>query len=270
VEKDEPMQIHLLNCGTLCPWISHRLLYGKGSHKTWGQIPCQCLLLELKDRLVLVDTGLGCRDISSPWLRLGALTHLALRPKLDLQETAYHQIQRLGYKVEDVRDVIVTHLDPDHAGGLRDFPWAKVHVHESEFKVAVDQFPTFARYKTQQWAHGCDWIRYSDFGESWEGFRSVKAPIGLKDQILFVPLEGHSPGSMGVAVRTKQNWLFHVGDAIFQRDELDDKPSLSALKLFARQNAFSNSDRAENVQRLRQLHKRGEVRILCSHDESSL
>ncbi len=37
-------------------------------------------------------------------------------------------MKRLGYSINDVRHIILTHLDLDHAGGLHDFPNAAVHV----------------------------------------------------------------------------------------------------------------------------------------------
>ncbi len=261
------MKLHILNCGTLCPAMPQRLLYGRGSLTQAGRIPCHCFLLELKDRLVLIDTGLGCRDIASPYLRLGALTHWALRPALKIEETALHQVQRLGYKPEDVRDIVVTHLDPDHAGGLRDFPHARVHVHEQEFKVAVGQSPSLIRYKSQQWAHACSWVRYDQWGEDWKGFRCVKGLRGIKEELFLVPLEGHSPGSMGLAFLWQGQWVFHVGDAIFQREELTDRCPQSFMQAFAWQNAFADKQRIANRQRLQQLHQEGHVHIICSHDQ---
>ncbi|WP_223281445.1 MBL fold metallo-hydrolase [Streptomyces antnestii] len=44
------------------------------------------------------------------------------RPVLDTGETAVRQVAALGYDIEDVRHIVLTHLDLDHAGGLRDFP----------------------------------------------------------------------------------------------------------------------------------------------------
>lgn len=42
------------------------------------------------------------------------------------------QIDGRSYRIEDVRHIVLTHLDLDHAGGLPDFPHAKVHVHATE------------------------------------------------------------------------------------------------------------------------------------------
>jgi len=68
---------------------------------------------------VLVDTGLGLLDVAVPLRRLGPGFLAAMHPRLDANETAARQVERLGFSREDVRDVLLTHLDPDHAG---DFP----------------------------------------------------------------------------------------------------------------------------------------------------
>lgn len=41
------------------------------------------------------------------------------------------QIRRLGYAASDVCHIVLTELDFDHAGGLEDFPDARVHVFDS-------------------------------------------------------------------------------------------------------------------------------------------
>ena len=46
------------------------------------------------------------------------------------------QIQRLGFDPRDVRDIVLTHLDFDHAGGLCDFPEARVHLLGAELAGA--------------------------------------------------------------------------------------------------------------------------------------
>jgi glyoxylase-like metal-dependent hydrolase (beta-lactamase superfamily II) len=53
---------------------------------------------------------------------------------LDIAETALHQVERLRFS--GVRHVVLTHLDLDHAGGLRGFPDAQVHVLRTELEAA--------------------------------------------------------------------------------------------------------------------------------------
>ena len=53
-----------------------------------------------------------------------------------MQETAKSQIQAMGYSPRDVRHIVLTHLDFDHAGRIEDFPHARVHVMERELESA--------------------------------------------------------------------------------------------------------------------------------------
>ena len=76
-------------------------------------------------------SGLGAEDMADPAGRLGKwFKHLA-NPVGDPEETAVRQISRLGHRAEDVRHVVMTHLDLDHTGALSDFPHATVHVMEA-------------------------------------------------------------------------------------------------------------------------------------------
>ena len=47
-------------------------------------------------------------------------------------DTAVRRLEQLGSSTDDVRQILMTHCDPDHAGGLADFPNAKVHMAEEE------------------------------------------------------------------------------------------------------------------------------------------
>ena len=93
-----------------------------------GRLVCHCLLIETDRGLVLIDTGLGLKDTRQPYPRLSRFYVNLLNIQLDPEETAFRQIQRLGFRPEDVRHIVLTHLDFDHAGGLEDFPLATVHV----------------------------------------------------------------------------------------------------------------------------------------------
>ena len=61
-----------------------------------------------------------------------------LRPPI-LLGTWARQVEALGYSARDVRHIVVTHLDPDHAGGLSDFPDAEVHIFRAEHKAAMER-----------------------------------------------------------------------------------------------------------------------------------
>src|ERR1700737_4384860 len=186
------MRIHHLNTGTMCP-IGRRLVNGTGSLFERARMVCHCLLIETSDGLALVDTGIGLDDIAAPQ-RLGRRWVRQTAPRLDPAETAIQQIKAWGYSPGDVRHLLLTHLDRDHAGGMADFPNAKVHVHRREHQMAVLGQPAApqGRYITEQWKHGPDWKFYGDGGEDWFGFKGVRALGDREPDILMIPLMGWS------------------------------------------------------------------------------
>ncbi|MGY4427093.1 glyoxylase-like metal-dependent hydrolase (beta-lactamase superfamily II) [Bradyrhizobium sp. JR6.1] len=222
------MRIHHLNTGTMCP-IGKRLVNGSGSIFQRARMVCHCLLVESNDGLVLVDTGIGLDDIGDP-PRLGRKWVRQTTPRLDPAETAVRQVKALGFSPDDVRHLLLTHLDRDHAGGVPDFSKAKVHVHRKEYDMAVTHqvAPPEGRYITAQWKHGPDWAFYGAGGEDWFGFQGVRALGDREPDILMVPLPGHTLGHCGIAVRDKDRWLLHAGDAYFHHAQLDARPRIPA------------------------------------------
>ncbi|MFD0637978.1 MBL fold metallo-hydrolase [Catenulispora yoronensis] len=127
---------------------------------------CHCLLLETdSDGLILIDTGLGTPDVTTPERTLSPEFLGRAQPVFDLAETALHQIRRLGHEASDVRHIVLTHLDLDHAGGLPDFPDARVHLMDAEHRTALASTGRHPedriRYRPAQWAHHPNWVTYT-------------------------------------------------------------------------------------------------------------
>lgn len=253
--------IHHLNCATLRPIGSF------GGRVAPPRIVAHCLLVERPDGLTLVDTGFGRDDIAAP-RRLGRPFVAALRPALIEAETAAAQVVALGQRIGDVTDIVLTHLDLDHAGGLPDFPHARIHVYGAELDAALNPaLRERARYVPGQWAHGPQWVRHEVAGDDWLGFEAVTA---LTDDVLLVPLHGHTRGHCGVAVRRQDGgWLLHAGDAYFDAGEKETPPHATpGLRLFQRLMAVDDGQRVANQARLRELHaaRSAEVTIFSAHD----
>ena len=268
------MKIYHLNCGTCCP-AGGRLFDGV-SDGPFGRIVCHYLLLETDDGLVLVDTGFGTRDVDHPHRRLSEFFIRLNNIQLRQEETAVAQVRRLGFDPVDVRHILVSHLDFDHAGGLEDFPHAAVHLLAREKEVADQQaggaFVGTRRYRPDQWDGVEDWRLYAaGEGEKWFGFDAVRNLDGLPDDILLVPLAGHTWGHSGIAVRDDGNgWLLHAADAYFFHGEigLPEYHCPPLLRGYQRMMEVDRAARLHNQRRLRDLsaRHRDEVRIICSHD----
>ena len=193
-------KIHHLNCASMCPYNA-KLLAGEGGWTEHAHLVAHVLLIESNDGLVLVDTGLGTADAADPD-RLGPFFKYLVRPEHNLEETAIERVRALGFDPADVRHILVTHLDGDHAGGLGDFPAAKVHVFKTEQQAALDPgMREKLRYIHAQWAHGPKWVTYETDGDDWYGFESVRAIEGLDVEIAIVPLVGHTRGHSAIAVK---------------------------------------------------------------------
>jgi glyoxylase-like metal-dependent hydrolase (beta-lactamase superfamily II) len=257
--------VHHIDCATLCP-LSARLVNGTGGLFTRGRMVCHCLLVETRDGLVLVDTGLGTEDLVDPKGRLGAEFSFVVGPPRDPAGTALGQIRALGFDPKDVRHIVPTHLDPDHAGGLPDFPWASVHVHADEHAAAMTR-PTRhdrQRYRSAHFRHGPRWAIHALEGDRWLGLVGIRV---LADDVLLIPLAGHSRGHCGVAVRNGDGWLLHAGDAYFHHREMDEPPRCTpGLALFQRFVAVDDQQRRNTQQQLRAFKRaHPEVRVVSAH-----
>lgn len=224
---------------------------------------CHCLLLETPTGLALVDTGIGLLDVRDPAGRVGPEAIAAAGFLFREEDTAARQIERLGLRTADVRDILLTHADPDHAGGLADFPHARVHVASEELDALRSGN---SRYRAAQFAHGPRWEPRPPSAERWFGLESRRADLGPGVDVLLIPLFGHTLGHCGVAIRSGDRWVLHVGDAYYLRVELatDDHPvsALAALR------ADDDARRRTSLSELRRLARdyAAEIDLFGYHD----
>lgn len=272
------MRVHHLNCATDCP-LGGAIFDGRSAGPL-GLIVGHCLLIETDAHgLVLVDTGYGLKDVHHPHeppARIPRFFRGLLNIRLREEETAVRQIEALGFRREDVRHIVLTHLDFDHAGGIEDFPNAAVHLMADEYAAASGPKHGFIpneRYRPRQWDAVTDWRTYkvSRGGEGWFGFDSVRDLDGLPPEILLVPLPGHTWGHAGVAIRCEDGrWLLHAGDAYFYRGEVRSErrrctPGLRAYQAMMETHREQRLANQERVRRLSVDH-RAEVQVICAHD----
>lgn len=244
------MHVHHINCGVL-----HAPPNPAAS--------CHCLLLEERGRLALVDTGIGLADVADPLGRIGQQLIDIAGFQFSEQNTAVRQIERLGFRVSDAAHIILTHGDPDHAGGLADFPNATVHLSDEEHaRLGSGHW----RYLPIHFAHSPKWHTHPSSPQRWFGLEARPLSLGFETDVLLIPLFGHTFGHCGVAVRAGEQWLLHVGDAYYLRVELatDDHP-VSAL---ASQRADDDALRRSSLTELRRLARdhAEEIELFGYHD----
>lgn len=252
------MKIHHLNCGTLKP------MYPRMRSIVY------CLLLETGEGLVLVDTGFGRQDYSNPSKMMAGFLWLMGVP-CDKNETAIRQVEALGFEPRDVKHIILTHLHLDHAGGLRDFPKAKVHIFREELDAAFSPQGLVERgCDAAHWAHDPDWVLHDRVDDEWFGFPAVRVLKLESNDAFLVPLPGHTRGHCGVAIKADDRWLFNCGDAAspFHRevdpyDHPDNMQPLNSIPGWLSRRLIGT-----HVPRLRKLiaDHGDEINLISSHD----
>jgi glyoxylase-like metal-dependent hydrolase (beta-lactamase superfamily II) len=267
-ERRGSVRVHHLNCG------SFQLLAGEPP--VAGARPVgvtHCLLAETGDGLLLVDTGFGLRDCLAPTPFVRLMTALG-RCARDPEETAVRQVARLGYAREDVRHIVLTHCHYDHAGGLPDFPQARVHIYADEYQAVIRPRGASERmpYRREHWAHSPHWAVHALAGERWFGLPCTPAVDLGTTQFALVPLPGHTRGHSGVTLRVGDGWLFHSGDAYIYHGEVDPAGPFYPRRHRLQRALFSLNPslrqvgkHAARLRALAQAHG-DQVHLLCSHD----
>lgn len=236
-----------------------------------SKVVCHCMLIETANKLVLVDTGLGVQ-CNKDKKQLGTIAQIGM--DVDPSLTAIEQIKKVGLSPRDVTDVILTHLDYDHAGGIRDFPQAAIHVSECELKAANERKTLLAkgRYRSYQLPASSKWAPFKNVsGEKWNGLDKFQPLTTLPTEIGIISLPGHTAGHIGVVVETKGKFLLHAGDAYYDHRELvDPSQAPKGFKLFQKIVHTDYQEAMNTQQLLASLRAKGLVEVFCSHDAYEL
>lgn len=168
-------------------------------------------LIKHHDDHLLFDTGLG-RQIDGQYQQGMPLWW---RPFFTYDKpvvSARAQLDRAG--MPPLKRVILSHSHWDHAGGVQDFPEARVGVAAAEL----------TRVRTPSTGPGGTWASQVGAGSiQWEElafqpvpFKGYPESLDLYQDgtVVLVPMPGHTPGSLGLFVTTDSGrQYFFIGDA---------------------------------------------------------
>jgi len=155
-------------------------------------------LVETGSGLVLCDTGLGLRTDAGELL-------------------IHHNIKKLGFEVEDVKYVLMSHLHRDHTGGMVDFA-------EGQGRVA---FPD-AEYIVQQgeWEYAYSGVSTSydtailDVLQRSGNLTLVEGVGAINQEISYTLNGGHTPNHQAFHILTGGEHFFFGGDVLPEPEEL--------------------------------------------------
>ena len=219
------MRIHALQTGTVA--IKQRQRAGKGpgaarvavtlaDRRFTEPLPILAWLVEHPDGLILVDTGETAQAMQPGYFPAWNLYfRLGVREQVTPDEEVGPRIEALGFSPSEVRQVVMTHLHTDHAGGLHHFADSEILVSRTELGLATGRLAKVLGYLPHRWP-------------AWFAPRAVEldgGPFGpfdrshaLADGVTLVPTPGHTPGHLSVAVRTDERLVLLAGDASYSQD----------------------------------------------------
>ncbi len=212
-------------------------------------VPAPAFLIEHPRGLVLFDTGSHPKVVEDPvgyWGEAATIFPL----KMTFEDTVEFQLKALGYRPEQVKCVVISHLHMDHTGGMYLFPHAKFLVGAGELANAY--WP--ARYLRSLFClndilptRGYDWVE-------------VERELDLfgDGMLRMLILPGHTPGECALVVNLPNRPIILAGDTV----QMNDAIELVAPMPFD----HSASQAVLSIQRLRAIRDATDARVWPSHD----
>jgi len=221
--------------------------------------PSGVFLIEHTKGYVLFDTGYSTNIYKTGvkgWLyrRLNP-THVRKN------EEILYQLHRDGVDTNDITYIIVSHLHPDHIGGLKSFPKSRIIV--SKYVLQTLKNPSFTdlifstllpkQFDSQV-------VELESMGLKQRSMKLLKGYDLFGDgSIVISYLEGHTHGHLGAMVADK---ILLAGDACWGGDLLEASKNMRMSIKLIHHNQASFLDTIDSLQK---LQKKG-VRLCFSHD----
>lgn len=185
-----------------------------------GWLPIFCYVVEHPEGLIVVDTGISA-DINAPVYFPPYMRFVLRAAQFDIgpEREIGPQMRRKGLSPQDVRWVVLTHLHPDHDGGLRHFPNAEFVVSRTEWRHARGIWGRLAGYMNHHWPSNFDPTPV-DFDDSPVQPFGQSHALTKSGDVRLVPTPGHTAGHLSVVVEEDDHRLFFAGDAAYSQELL--------------------------------------------------
>ncbi len=186
-------------------------------HFIW--VPIHAYALEHPtEGLVLVDAGICPEQAHQHSRYYRGLLKLILDDDEYAQEpheTLPAQLKRLGYRCEDVRTVILSHLHEDHVGNLREVKKARVVVAATEWNARrMRMFGFIPMYYAPSYRCVEHWERIGFDSGAFHSFERSQ-DLFRDGSVILLPTPGHTPGHLSALVQMQDYQLLITGDCLY-------------------------------------------------------
>jgi glyoxylase-like metal-dependent hydrolase (beta-lactamase superfamily II) len=193
-----------------------------------------CYLVTTPRRSILIDTGCGAPSLAFPGF-LGAGG--ALRERL-----AAH-----GVRPEDVDVVLITHVHPDHVGGVLDETGTSAAFPRARYLVSRVDCETWRRRDVQ------DAFPFPYIGDTLEPLMDlgvvdlVDGEHSVGEGLTLLPTPGHTPGHHSVLITSGRETALIAGDPWLHPAQITEPGWESAFDMDAAQAVRTRSALTERV-----------------------
>jgi glyoxylase-like metal-dependent hydrolase (beta-lactamase superfamily II) len=212
------MKIHAIQTGTVR--VKHSFLFPRHGWRRqldlfmpgpWSDpLPILCWAIEHEGVLRLVDTGETAAARNVPFARM------EVTPEQELPAA----MAAAGLALEDVSEVVLTHVHGDHIDGLVHVP-GRVISHELELRYVAGPFSSVTRRVLRQpLPSGFGPEPFELDGDPFGAFRRSRA-LSADGRIVAVGTPGHTPGHVSViCVDDSQRHVMLAGDTTDTLEQL--------------------------------------------------
>lgn len=227
--------------------------------RSWvDPLPITAFLIDHPEGPIVVDTGESARA-NDPGYQPSwhPFVRTSERRWVEPEEEVGPQLRLLGVDPTTVRQVVMTHMHGDHAGGLSHFPAAEIIISATEASMALARTGPLNGYLNSHYPPSLQLRRIEFDREPWEVFEA-SFPLTEGGDVRLVPTPGHTKGHLSVVIEDAERLVLLTGDAAYsQRALLDGR--IDGVAQDARAHRRSTAQ-------LRELCRRRDVVIVPSHD----
>jgi glyoxylase-like metal-dependent hydrolase (beta-lactamase superfamily II) len=234
------VNVYAFQCGTVTAPF-------RGEQAGDVAVPVPCYLVEHRQGLALIDTGLHLDMRADPHARIGWLADL-LRCELPEREDVGERLRALGVDPGDLRYLVNTHLHFDHAGGNAEIPQAvELVVQRGEWAAGRDRAGIEANFYNP-----------ADYGQD----RPLVELDGVHDlfgdgSVVCFPTPGHTPGHQSIRLNLSGGDTVICADACYFADWMDTEQTPP--------HGFDKQLELRSLRLLRKMRDEG-ARMIYGHD----
>lgn len=229
------LKLYFCNSGIL---VGQKDFFLENGGNEIRKAPMPFYLICHRGKNILFDTGNGREVIEGVEYPM-----VDLSMKMPESEWAPNTVRSLGLEPEQIDLILISHLHPDHAGALGEFPNATVVIRQAEYEIPNKNMPI---------PEGIDWY-VVEGNEHYD--------VCGDGRLILIPTPGHTVGHQSLLVRTEKSGTFMLtADACYIKENMDTNTPPTSHDPDA-----NADDYRKNLARFRAMEKGG-VTIVPGHD----